>query len=374
MQNGTDRRVEVPFRVVPRLDQKPWGGTRLSRYGYALTNADENTEPLGEALLTSSEAVIADGPLVGQTLGALMHEYPLALGGELGLAITGNRPLFPLLIKLIDAHENLSIQVHPDDRQARPLGSLGKTEAWYVLEAEPGSSLYLGLQDPRHNEAFMQDCAAGDGRAASYLNTIPAIPHQAFIIPAGTVHALGAGVMVYEVQQPSELTFRLDDWGRVGADGQPRPRHLAEGRAALKPELQPRPLEPLALSRDAGQLCIVAACQYFAVERIALSSGDAIAMSGNRSAHVLTVIRGEATLATDAGRTRLGLAQTGVLPAIAAPGHLTATVPTVVLHGWVPDLGEDVIAPLRRAGATDDQIAALSGPLPDLAQALASPG
>lgn len=372
MPQETDRLVKTPFRVTPRLDPKPWGGHRLARYGYELTGETGEADPLGEVLLTTDQATIADGPLAGRTLGEAMSAAPESLAGRLGLAATGHARHFPLLTKLIDASQNLSIQVHPDDSLASSFGSLGKTEAWYVLEAEAESALYIGLRNPAEAEAFLQDCVVGDGRAAHYLNVIPATAHQTLILPAGTVHALGAGVVVYEVQQPSAMTFRLDDWGRVGADGKPRDRHLAEGKAALKPELRPCPLAPLPLRSDSDKRCILTACRYFALERINLVRAEAVKIIGSHSAHVLTVISGTATLASDAGQTDLGRGQTGMLPAAAGEGMLAATEPSVVLHAWVPDLPRDIVAPLRQAGASDTQIAALSGSLPDLADALNS--
>jgi mannose-6-phosphate isomerase len=192
------------------------------------------------------------------------------------------------------------------------------------------------------------------------------------MIPAGCVLALGAGVLVYELQQPSEVTYRLDDWGRVGVDGQPRTRHLTEGSAAIKPEVRPTPIAPIALTNGAQTRRVRVACRYFALEQISLVADNSIPIAGEHTAHVLTVLRGETTVATAAGQQHLQLGQTAVLPAVASPGELTATIPSVVLHAWVPDLVNDVISPLRRVGASDTQIASLSGPLPDLADALAS--
>src|SRR5262245_34262464 len=131
-----------PLILTPRLDAKLWGGRRLAAFGIALPPG----EAIGEAVISAPEATIAGGPLAGRRLGKVVAERPEAALGSRGLHATGGRPLFPLLVKLIDADDDLSVQVHPDDEAAAALDSLGKTEAWHVLAARPGAALYLGLR------------------------------------------------------------------------------------------------------------------------------------------------------------------------------------------------------------------------------------
>src|SRR5690606_4328822 len=140
---------------------------------------------------------------------------PNRIIGDRGLTATGNRALFPLLIKLIDAQADLSIQVHPDNDAASALAALGKTETYHVLASEPGSRIALGLRPDITPATFAAACRAGE-RTTGLLRWIPAQAGETILIPAGTVHALGAGCMVFEAQQPSEITYRLDDWGRLG--------------------------------------------------------------------------------------------------------------------------------------------------------------
>src|SRR5262249_19744327 len=151
-------------------------------------------------------------------------------------------------IKLIHGQDDLSIQVHPDNDAAMAAGlGTGKTEAYHVLAAEPGSVLYLGLRPGLAEDEFRQACHRGDGSAAQCLRQVPASPGTTVLIPSGTPHALGAGSLIYEIQQPSNVTYRLDDWGRVDASGQSRDLHLAEGFAVLDAASRPEPNSALLL-------------------------------------------------------------------------------------------------------------------------------
>lgn len=349
--------------VVPRLDAKPWGGRRLERYGLDLPPG----ERIGEALVTAGEARVTDGDGAGQTIGDLVQADPAGRLGERALAAVSGRAIFPLLAKLIDAAENLSIQVHPDDEGARSRDRLGKTEAWHILDAEPGGKLYLGLREGVGLDRFMADARMLDGTSASHLRAVDAVAGQTVIIPAGTIHALGAGVMVYEIQQPSDVTFRLDDWGRVDAQGNPREIHLGEGETASRETLRPEAIAPIRLD-DARTL--LTACRYFALEKLALAPGQDLPMANAGTPQVVTLLDGAATLRGDAGEVRLTPGSSGVVWPSAAAAVLHADRGASLLRAWVPDLVADIIEPGRAAGATDDAILALGGMTGDLRQAL----
>lgn len=232
--------------LKPHLREVVWGGRRLGeRFGKDLP-ADA---PIGESLevcaLTGQECVVRSGPLAGRGLRDLLAQFGPSLTGPAVAARYGAD--FPLLIKLIDAHDDLSIQVHPDDAYARRegLGSFGKTEAWYVLHAD-GAPLALGLREGTDREGLRAALAAGRVRDAVLYQDVMA--HDVVLLRAGTVHALGRGVIVYEVQQSSDLTFRLYDYGRLGLDGRPRPLHvdrgldvIAFGAPAPRPQPAPSP-------------------------------------------------------------------------------------------------------------------------------------
>ena len=183
-----------PVKLQPRLDPKPWGGRELEAWGIALPPG----ELIGEALLTDPEATVASGAILGTPLGEMAGRDPGSWIGDRGLAATGGRAIFPLLIKLIDGQADLSIQVHPDDRAAAAAGlGTGKTEAYHILAAEPGSVIYLGLEPKVTLEEFASSCLRANGSGAGCLRQIPAAPGMTVLIPAGTPHALGAGILLY---------------------------------------------------------------------------------------------------------------------------------------------------------------------------------
>ena len=350
--------VPAPFTVKPRLDLKPWGGTRLTRYGFERPAGA--TEPLGEVLVTAGASVIAGGPWAGLSLGELTARFPDEVAGPLGRGVTHGRAVFPLLVKLIDAAQDLSIQVHPDDEGAAAAGSNGKTEAWAILDAPAGSQLYLGLDTP-DAAGFVAAARLGDGRSARFLRHIPARPGDAVVIPAGTVHALGAGVLVYEVQQPSEITWRLDDWGRVGADGRPRERHLDAGARAIKPGLRPSLTSGAAWFGGPGERVLLAACRYFALEWISLSGDERIEATASGSPQVVTVLSGTISVGDGEQAVRAKPGGSVVVPAALPAVTLSATgaAETTVLRAWAPDLATEIVAPARRAGIPATTLAAL---------------
>lgn len=344
--------------VAPRLDAKPWGGRRLDRFGIALPG----TGSIGEALVTAGDAVVTSGYGVGQTLNSILARDVDGLVGQVALAATGGRPIFPLLVKLIDASENLSIQVHPGDDAAAPLGKPGKTEAWYVLAAEPGSQLYVGVNDGVDFEKFKARAARLDGSSSSMMRTVPAAPGETVLIPAGTIHALGAGVIVYEVQQPSDVTYRLDDWGRVDSQGNSRDMHLEAGFAVSRPAIRPETITPVRLEVDGGTRELLTACRYFALERLELAAGGS-AMSGRHgSPSVVTVLEGSVEIAGQ----QVGPGQSAVVWAGQEDVHLEAAGDAKALVCWVPELEAEVVEPALAAGSNPVDVAALSGATGDI--------
>jgi mannose-6-phosphate isomerase len=334
-------------KVLPLLDAKPWGGRRLEFCGVALPAG----ATIGEAHLTSSEAIVTSGVLAGHTLGECAAAAPEVWVGARGLGVTGGRAIFPLLIKLIDAQADLSIQVHPDDAvaAAADLGT-GKTEAWHILDAQPGSVLYLGLAADASDAEFRSACRQADGSAAQHLRQVVVEPGMTVVVPAGTLHAIGAGLLIYEIQQPSNVTFRLDDWGRRDALGQPRELHHDAGFAAVDPTSRPAPIARVPLRTEAPRRELLAATRFFALERIELESGNRDQLPLCDSPRVLTCLTGVVRLTTTSGNVTLSAGETAVLP-VGLGGTIVAPQPSVVLHGWVPDLERDVIAPATVAGA-----------------------
>ena len=236
-QHGTPARESVhhqplyPLRFEPIYQYRLWGGRRLADL---LTAPLPGDGPIGEAWVLSDRddhpSRVANGSLKGQTIGELMAAYPVQM---LGSPLQRFRR-FPLLLKFIDAREMLSVQVHPSDAEAGllPKGESGKTEAWVVLEAGAESRIYAGLKAKTTAEDLRR--ALASGTVASDLAYFTPKPGDGVFLPAGTVHTLGKGVVVFEVQQNSDVTFRLYDWGHVDAQtGQPRALQVQQALACI---------------------------------------------------------------------------------------------------------------------------------------------
>jgi mannose-6-phosphate isomerase len=290
-------------------------------------------------------------------LGDLAAGAPQHWCGAQGLRATQGQAIFPLLVKVIDATETLSVQVHPDDTlaAARDLGT-GKTEAWYVLDTAPGAVLYAGLRDGVGHEAFLAACRERDD-VSSYLNAVLATPGMTMVIPAGTVHAIGGGLLIYEIQQPSNVTFRLSDWGRRDESGNARDLHHADGFDAVKPEAAPHPAVHLRLTDERA---VLAATPYFALERVGVPSSRALTFPPVQSPQVLTVLQGviEVSLRGVPGSVVASTGQTLIAPAETV-ATLVAGSQATLLRGWTPDLDRDIVEPAQAAGVADDLLAQL---------------
>ena len=221
-----------PLRFEPIYQYRLWGGRRLSDLLSAPLPGDV---PIGEAWALSDrtdyQSLVANGPLKGQTLGQVMEQFRKQLMGKL----SSRFHRFPLLLKFLDAHEMLSVQVHPSDdpSELNPAGDTAKTEAWVVIEAEKGSQIYAGLKSGTTADILRESLR--DGTIAEHLVSISPKSGDAVFIPAGTVHALGNDVVVFEVQQNSDVTFRLYDWGHIDPETkEPRPLQVDQAFACIE--------------------------------------------------------------------------------------------------------------------------------------------
>ena len=221
--------LQQALRFEPQAFQRIWGGDRLQhRLRGGLTWPSQT----GEAWLLCDRpeqaSAVAEGPLSGRTLDGLMLSEEAALLGESALSISGG---FPLIVKWLDTAELLSLQVHPGESLAKRLGSEPKDECWYICDAEPGSVLYLGLRDGVDAAAFADASANGD--VLDLLQSFTPRPGDFFHVPAGTLHSIGAGLTLVEIQQNSDTTYRAHDWDRVGLDGKSRQLHREEALQAI---------------------------------------------------------------------------------------------------------------------------------------------
>src|SRR5882672_1179291 len=238
-----------PLTFHPIFKERVWGGRKLENlYQKRLPPG----VPIGESWEISDRpgdvSVIANGPLAGKDLHWLVQNR----GPELLGAARLEQGRFPLLIKILDAQEKLSLQVHPPREKALELGGEPKTEMWYVTDAEPGAELYVGLKKGVTRQEFEEKIPAG--RVADCFHRLSVRRGDAMFLPSGRVHALGAGLVLFEVQQNSDTTYRVFDWNRAGLDGKPRELHLAQSLASVdfndfEPSLLPHSFATTGLGR-----------------------------------------------------------------------------------------------------------------------------
>jgi len=299
-----------PLLFTPLLKQIRWGGRKLgSLLNKQIGDADDYAETWEIADHDSGQSVVAGGSFAGKSLRDLLgsHRDEL-LGAQSGAA------RFPLLIKFLDANDWLSLQVHPNDTQALRWNpsEKGKTEAWVIVAAEPDSLICAGLKYGVTRDEFQQ--CLHDGSIEKTLHLIPAVPGDCIFVPAQTVHAIGPGIVLAEVQQQSDLTFRLHDWGRVGADGQPREIHVEESLACIDFERGPvNPVVPVELASGNHQFDELVRCDYFVIRRHCSDTDFEVKLAGRF--RIVMVLDGQAELRTESGALTVTKGQTVLLPA-----------------------------------------------------------
>lgn len=302
-----------PLRLEPTYRDYLWGGRNLgSRLGKAIPPQGIWAESWEVVDHREHESVISNGALAGETLGGLMRQAPEWLVGR--AETIGGR--FPLLLKYLDCQRVLSVQVHPEDVYALRMDppDLGKTEAWYIIHAEPGAVLYAGLK-PGVDRAALQAAIAA-GQTAACLHELQPKPGDCVFIPAGTVHALGAGLIVAEIQQASNTTFRLYDWDRVDAEGNARALHVEQSLETIDFASGPRDWQRPQILPEPGRARLVE-CDKFHFDRI---QGVASApIGGDGRFHILTVPAGTVHLAAGEYETTLRTGETVLLPASLGP-------------------------------------------------------
>ena len=301
-----------PLRFEPIYQYRLWGGRRLAEW---LTAPLPGDGPIGEAWLLSDRddhpSLVANGSLTGRTLGQLLEQWPEQLLGKLA----GCFRRFPLLLKFLDARDTLSVQVHPSDRQTKyiPAGETGKTEAWVVLEAGAKSRIYAGLTPDTTTDNLRQ--ALASGTVADHLACFTPKPGDGIVIPAGTVHSLG-DVVVFEVQENSDVTFRLYDWDHVDArTGQPRALQVDQAMACIDFEqgagssLAPVVEEVTPVLRERLFLC-----EHFGLWRLSGQSPFMVGAAG--TPRVLVCIAGDGQLEHDVSNYAFGKGDVLLLPAV----------------------------------------------------------
>ena len=294
------------LQVTPEYRDYVWGGQRL-RPG----------QLTAEAWIVSELDQIAAGPLAGKTLGEAAQELGSALLGDQVVARTGMR--FPLLIKLLDCNEWLSIQVHPNDEQAAQLegpGQFGKTEAWHILEAQPGARLIAGTRPGTAAETLAQTIRDGALEAYAAYHTIHS--GDTVFMPAGTLHALWPGLLVYEVQESSDITYRIFDWNRPLKAG--RMLHREQAIAVTNPQATGQIQPAVDLRADDRRMLVT--CAYFTLELLSTQSEALNLDTGGASFHAMTIIEGQGSIECEEEQISLGRFDTALITAQAGKYQL----------------------------------------------------
>ncbi|MFC4991641.1 type I phosphomannose isomerase catalytic subunit [Rubritalea tangerina] len=301
----------------PIYQTRVWGGRKLeSIYQRPLPTSD----PYGESWEISdrpeAQSIVTSGPYQGESLHSLWQNQRAKLFGPY------QSERFPLLIKILDAQTDLSIQVHPPQHLAASLNGEPKTEMWYIAHAEPDAKIYVGLKQGTTKEAFEQ--ALKQSSPEELVHAISPKTGQSIHIPSGRLHAIGAGLVIYEIQQNSDTTYRVFDWNRLGLDGKPRELHIEES-------LQCIDFQDFEPTMDTPQGNTLAVCPYYKVDSFSLTTAETIANPDSDRFSILTVVSGSIC---DQEGTSYGPGSFLLVPAGDSP--LTAETESLVLQTTLP--------------------------------------
>lgn len=315
-----------PFYLKAPVKDYIWGGTRL-RELFGKEGGDRLAESWELSCHPDGECYIMGGEFDGMKLSDFVNEHPEAVGSGFK---SGDS--FPVLVKLIDAKSDLSVQVHPNDEYAHKYeNDNGKTEMWYVIDAAPDSELIYGFNEELSKEDFRK--AIENNTLMEKLRRVPVKQGDVFFIEPGTLHAIGKGILIAEIQQSSNVTYRVYDYGRLGADGKPRPLHIEKALEVTntKPLDPERPVYGLELDGVVTQL--LADCKYFNVNRHRLIKELELYADKNSFAHVLMIGGSGGELVADNHRLELTMGSSVFVPAgtgaFAIKGNCDVIVTTI---------------------------------------------
>jgi mannose-6-phosphate isomerase len=353
MQNGSQlqgTKMLYPYKFTPLLQERVWGGNALEHYGKSVPPGKRVGESWEISDRDEMQSVISNGPDKGKTLRQQIEAHGAQL---LGSAVVGRVPSrgekeapssqparFPLLVKLLDARERLSLQVHPPPALAAKFKGEPKTEMWYVLEADQDAHLMAGFRRGVSAADFMRSLEGvkGSKPIIDYVHRFQVLPGDVFFVPSGRIHAIDAGVVLVEIQQNSDTTYRVYDWGRVGLDGKPRQLHTRESLVCIDfKDYEPKKQRPTVERRGVNGLWRLVECEYFHVHRLDLANAWPDRCDGS-TFHILTCISGALGLVTPDGKEdRINVGEFILLPA--ALGFYTLTPlaeNTRALKSYVP--------------------------------------
>ncbi len=330
--------------------ERVWGGNQLQNLYQRSVPYKHTGESWDIACHPNGVSKIVHGPLKGMTLQELFEKDPKALLGQ----ELGHLKKFPLLIKLLDAQDKLSVQVHPQDEYAKihEQGELGKCEMWYVLSAPQKATLVAGLKEGTTKEKFEK--AIQQGKVESYLTRIPVQAGDIINIPAGLVHAIEENIVIAEIQQNSDTVYRVYDWNRVGLDGQPRELHVKKALDVIDftPQSNPK-IDGLMIEQSDATYTYYIANSYFAIEKIQLH-GTIEENTKNLKFYLYTCVNGEGIIEHNEIQSKFKKGQSFMIPGDIGKYHITGKA--VLLKSYVPDIPKDFIQPLLENGYTNEDI------------------
>ncbi|MBE0424131.1 MAG: class I mannose-6-phosphate isomerase [Lutibacter sp.] len=304
--------LNYPIKFDPILKEKIWGGTKL----LTKLNKKSTLKNIGESWELSDVegdiSIVSNGKLKGKTLRELLETYKGKLVGENNYDRFGNN--FPLLIKFIDAKEYLSVQVHPNDELAKKLhNSFGKTEMWYIMQADSGSKLIIGFNKEITPDQYLNYVA--EKKIPSILNDVTVKAGDAFFIEPGMVHTIGAGILLAEIQQTSDITYRIYDWDRVDDQGNPRALHTDLAVEAIN--FRNKISAKYQYSTYINSLNTIVKCPYFITNFIHIVGEKELDYSQTDSFVVFMCVQGKATISMDKNSEIINYSETVLLPATA---------------------------------------------------------
>jgi mannose-6-phosphate isomerase len=312
-----------PYRFTPLLMERIWGGRALARFGKPLPSNKLIGESWEISDRADAQSVVANGPDKGKTL----HQLITALGYETIVGGHGSSraaaPRFPLLIKLLDARERLSLQVHPPAAVAAKLGGEPKNEMWYIMDAAPDAHLIAGLRRGVTHADFESALRGSSEPLADLVHRVPVSKGDALFVPSGRLHAIDAGLVIAEIQQNSDTTYRVFDWNRVGLDGKPRPLHVKESLASINfRDFEPAKAAPRVENLGANSLRRLVECNHFHVHELTLrepqpETCDGLSLPSGKAAgfHIIGCVDGSVAIRCTAPEERLAMGKFALLPA-----------------------------------------------------------
>lgn len=340
-----------PLKFKPVYKDYIWGGRYFEKLGRELPEGLV-AESWEVSCHKNGLSVIANGEYAGITLTEFIKSDPIGVAGSkfpLGCSE------IPLLIKLIDANDKLSVQVHPDDNYAAVFeNGFGKNEMWYIIDAKPGANLVAGLKKNITREKFLR--AVKENRIEDCLLHVRVMPGDVINIPAGTVHSIGEGIVIAEIQQTSDITYRLFDYNRVDRNGVARQLHLDKALDVINFEAGHRKIKCGGVKIEVNDTClktVFVANRFFACERYELN-GEVIEKSDGSKFYIYIFVEGNGAIETGDGKVKVNAGETVFLPA--ALREYTISGKLTALKTYIPDLISDIVNPMKNAGCTDSEI------------------